>query len=126
MKIAYLSQYFPPFPSLPIRLGFPEESLRLGPIDALIDTGADGTLVPQILLDDLGAPLVDQIRVRSQWGEARLAGLYTVDLSVSDFRLPAIEVVGDPGTEIILGRDVINRLRILLDGPAGETTLLIP
>ena len=124
MKTAYLSQYFPPFPSLPIHLGFPEENLRLGPLEALVDTGADGTLVPQVLLEELGAPLVDQIRVRSQWGEARAAGLYTVDLGVAGIRLPAIEVVGDPGVEIILGRDVINRLRLLLDGPAHETTLL--
>jgi predicted aspartyl protease len=124
MKTVYLRQYFPPFPSLPIHLGFPEHSLSLGPLDALIDTGADGTLVPQALLDELGAPLVDQIQLRSQWGEARPANLYTVDLGVSDLRLPAIEVVGDPGTEIILGRDVLNRLRILLDGPAGETTLI--
>lgn len=126
MKSAYLNQYFPPFPGLPIRLGFPEESLSLGPIDALIDSGADGTLVPQVLLDELGAPLVDQIRVRSQWGEARLAGLYTVDLGIANIRLPAIEVVGDPGAEIILGRDVLNRLRLMLDGPAGETTLFEP
>ncbi len=121
MKIAYLRQYFPAIPSLPIRLGYPEESLSLGPLDAILDTGADGTLIPQVLLDELGAPLVDQIWVRSQWGESRQAGLYTIDLSISDIRLPAIEVVGVPGSEIILGRDVLNRLRLLLDGLAGET-----
>ncbi len=46
MKAAYLSQYFPAFPSLPVRLGYPGEDLSLGPLDALVDTGADGTLVP--------------------------------------------------------------------------------
>jgi predicted aspartyl protease len=124
MKSAYLTQYFPAFPSLPVKLGYPEQVLNIGPVDALIDTGADGTLVPQGLIDELGAPLVDQIHVRSQWGEARLANLYTVDLGISDFRLPTIEVVADAGTEIILGRDVLNRLSILLDGPEREITLL--
>lgn len=90
MKIAYLSQYSPPFPSLAIHLGYPEESLRLGPLDALVDTGADGTLVPLALLDELNAPLVDQIRLRSQWGEVRLASLYTVDMGIAHIRLPAI------------------------------------
>jgi predicted aspartyl protease len=82
MKTGYLRKYFPPFPCLPIRMGYPSEGFRLGPIEALIDTGADGSLVPQSLLDELGAPLVDQVRVRSQWGETHSANLYTVDLGI--------------------------------------------
>jgi hypothetical protein len=39
--------------------------------------------------------------------------------------LPGIEVVGDDlGNEILLGRDVLNRLRLLLDGPAEMSKLM--
>ena len=48
--------------------------------------------------------------------------LYLVDVAIGEVTLPGIEVVGDPsGNEIIVGRDILNRLRILLDGPAKIT-----
>jgi len=124
MSIPYLDSYYPPIPVLEISLGYPQEMLTHGSLTALIDTGADGTLVPQSLIDELGAPPIDQVRVRSHWGEWRHAQLFTVDIGIGAFRLPAIEVVGDDqGQEIVLGRNVLNRLRLLLDGPARQVEL---
>jgi hypothetical protein len=41
------------------------------------------------------------------------------------YRFAAIQVVGDEvGDEIILGRNVLNRLRLLLDGPAAMLEVL--
>ena len=124
MKWAYRAHIFPAMPILRVNLGYPEESLNLGPLDAIIDTGADGTLVPQSLIDAVHAPLVDQVKVRSHWGEARLVNLYTLDVGIDGVTLPAVEVVGDQGQEIILGRNVLNHLRLLLDGPKEQTELL--
>ena len=123
MKFDYASDYFPPIPVLLVFLGYPGDALRLGPVAAIIDTGADGTIAPQILLDEIGAPLVGQVRIRSQWGEWRTMQVFTIDLGLGELRLPAIEVVGDPGSELVLGRNVLNDLRLMLDGPAGQVTL---
>ncbi len=41
MKFPYDARYFPPAPSLEIRLRLPTEPLRLGPLSAFVDTGAD-------------------------------------------------------------------------------------
>ena len=50
-------------------------------------------------------------RLRGPWGNARQVQVYTVDIVITAMRLPGIEVVGDEmGTEIILGRTVLNRL----------------
>jgi predicted aspartyl protease len=88
---------------------------------AIVDTGSDGSLVPQSLLDQLGAPIVDSKRIRSHWGDWRQVLMFSVDIGIDDLRLPSIEVVGDEqGSEIILGRNVLNRLRLLLDGPRQE------
>jgi predicted aspartyl protease len=90
-----------------------------------VDTGADGTLVPQSLVDEIGAPFVDDVRVRSHWGEWRNMQLFTVDIGIGGLRLPAVEVAGDDrGQEIVLGRNILNRLRLLLDGPAGQVETL--
>ncbi len=123
MKFDYLVSYFPAIPALQIRLGFPEEALKIGPLDAIVDTGADGTLVPQALIDELNAPLVNQVRVRSHWGEWRTVLVFTIDIDIAGLRLPAVEVAGDPGQEVVLGRNVLNLLRLFLDGPARRTTL---
>jgi hypothetical protein len=46
-------------------LGYPGESLQLGPLTAIVDTGADGTLIPQALLDEIDAPFVDDAQISS-------------------------------------------------------------
>ena len=67
----------------------------------------------------------DEARIRSHWGEWRYVQTFTVDIGVSTLRLPAIEVVGDEeGDEIILGRNLLNKLRLLLDGHAEQVALL--
>jgi hypothetical protein len=46
--------------------------------------------------------------------------MFTVDVGVGSLCLSAIEVVGDErDEEIILGRNVINELCLLLDGPSA-------
>jgi predicted aspartyl protease len=121
----YLDHYNPPMPVLEIHLAYPEGSPSLGPLAAIIDTGADSMLVPQDLPDRIGAPFSDEARLRSHWGEWRQVALFIVDLGIEDLRLPNVEVVGDDeGDEIILGRNVLNRLRLLLDGPAGTVDVL--
>jgi len=125
MDYVYLDTYYPPMPALEIQLGYPGETFTLGPLAAIVDSGADGTLIPQSLIDEIGAPLVDDVRVRSPWGRWRYLQLFTVDIGLETLRLSAIEVVGDDlGDEIILGRNVLNRLRLLLDGPAGRIETL--
>jgi predicted aspartyl protease len=126
MNHRYLSGFYPSMPALSLHLGYPDEALSLGPVVAIVDTGADGTLVPQSLLDQLGAPIVDSKRIRSHWGEWRQVSMYSVDMRIDELRLPAIEVVGDEhGSEIILGRNVLNRLMLLLDGPRHEVQVVV-
>ncbi|PKO23681.1 MAG: hypothetical protein CVU38_02805 [Chloroflexi bacterium HGW-Chloroflexi-1] len=125
MNYAYLSDYAPPAPALQISLGYPAGVLSVGPVTAIVDTGADGTLIPRVLIEDVGAPFVDDVRIRSHWGEWRNAPVFAVDIGVGEMRLPGVEVVGDEwGQEIVLGRNVLNRLVLLLDGPHGLVRLL--
>lgn len=119
MQFPYLASYFPPAPGLDIRLAYPSGGFVGGQLSAFVGTGADGTLVPLRLLDEIGAPIVDETRIRSHWGEWRSVDLYTVDIEVAGLRFPAVEVVGDErSNEIILGRNFLNWLNLLLDGPS--------
>lgn len=58
-------------------------------------------------------------------GTSYRAAVYSVDLLIADtLRFPAMDVVGDDwGDQIILGRNVLNRLQLYLDGPGAFTQL---
>lgn len=117
MKRHYNDEYLPSIPVLPVRFGNPEDGRFSPSITAIVDTGADGTIVPLDLLHQI-EPAVGELRnLRSQWGERRPVRSYLVDVEVDGVNLPGIWVVGDDATDgVILGRDVLNRPQILLDG----------
>ncbi len=118
MKSAYEHSYYPPAPMVDIWLAPPERAFALGPLSALIDTGADGSLLPAQILRQLGIELFDVKRLRSQWGESRYVETFLVDVGIGSLRLPLVEVVSDDASdEILLGRNVLNLLHLTLDGP---------
>ncbi|MEW5987129.1 MAG: retroviral-like aspartic protease family protein [Chloroflexota bacterium] len=123
MRVPYDQTYRPPFPALTIVLHSDDE--RLGPLPALLDSGADVSLIPTGLLEQINAAEGGEAYLRSHFGERQVVPLYLVSIQVSDQQLPALYVVGDDtGNEIILGRDVLNKLPLFLDGPQQHCTVL--
>jgi predicted aspartyl protease len=122
MKYPYDTHYEPPFPTVQVILDNIEDGEKTGRLPGLLDTGADGSMVPVDVLRQILAPAISESRIRSHWGEWRSVQLFVVDIVIDGLRLPGVWVVGDEqGDEIVLGRNVINMLRILLDGPANQT-----
>lgn len=60
-QISYSSRYFPPVPVLHIRLRVPDTARTHGPVWAIIDTGADMTIVPLAWLEGIAAPELDEV-----------------------------------------------------------------
>ena len=57
-------------------------------------------------------------------GENRIVELFEIDLYLDEFMLPGIFVASnDVDGDVILGRNVLNRLVMLLDGHNGETEI---
>jgi predicted aspartyl protease len=124
ITFSYDQAYDPAAPACQIALHVPVTGRRMA-VDAIIDTGADATIVPVSLLRQVAARRSFEATIRSQWGERRRVYLYLVDLQLETFTLPGIYVVGDDqGDEVVLGRDVLNRLRVLLDGPGRVLQVL--
>ena len=114
----YTSDYFPAAPVLDIYLDQLGQKPIVGPITALVDTGADTTLIPRHYLKQIQAQKVDTSFLRSHWGERRTVFLYAVTITIDSYSFAGPWVVGDDeGDEIVLGRNVLNRMRFLLDGP---------
>ena len=119
------TNYFPPIPALSLILRAPDSNRLQGPIPAIIDTCADITLVPLTILELIGAPEIDEVRLRSHWGGTTTATTYLIDIQLGADTLPAVEAVGDLyGDTVLLGRNVVNKLVLLIDGPLQSTDLL--
>lgn len=129
--IAYANSKFPPAPILNIALSAPGEGAQTELAPALIDTGSDFTLVPEKWLRGLDAPRSRPARVRGLWSSYHEVTLFLIDIHLEIGILPGIEVVrvmkSDglfENEEIVLGRNVLNMLILLLEGPAQQTSIL--
>lgn len=125
MKEPYNSHYRPPIPTLTVRLYSPIRDAFTSPLEAIVDTGSDASLVPFSRLLELGAEETAPGWLVSITGERKPVSLFFIDVYVGESALSGIRVIGDLDTnEVIIGRDVLNKLSLFLDGP--ESTLIIP
>ncbi len=88
---------------------------------ALIDTGADRTVIPKEFVDLLGLKkgTDDFITIAGITGEAVEAPLYFVNLAIKGFSPRPLESIflEDEEQQIVLGRDFLNHHQINLNGP---------
>jgi hypothetical protein len=76
------------------------------------------------LLENVLAPVLTETRIRSHWGEWRAVQLFLVDIELNGLTLPGVFVVGDDtGVDVVLGRNVLNKLHLALDGRAQLTEI---
>jgi predicted aspartyl protease len=126
MSTPYLAKGYPfPMPVLTVRFRRLADSTASAPQVAIVDTGADMTIAPAVILTDLQAQELQETNLISQWGDAHPVILYIVDLEIDDQVLPGVLVAGDDtATEVILGRNVLNLLPLFLDGLHRQIHLL--
>ena len=129
--IAYSNKKYPPVPILHIQLSVPGESSKTEMLPALIDTGFDFSLIPEKWLYEIDAPRSRPARARGLWSPYHEVTLFFVDIHLDIGILPGIEVVRVSkaegifeNEEIVLGRNVLNKLILLLEGPQQQTTIL--
>jgi predicted aspartyl protease len=115
----YDTSYSPPAPFLPIAVdGYDPDKPSLS-VAAFVDSGADGTMLPEDILQAVGAEYEDTVQMRGSVGGVQRADRYTVRITVADQTIHAISAVAtEAGSEPLLGRDVLNHLTLTLNGPA--------
>lgn len=86
---------------------------------ALVDSGADATILPLAVLQNAQ---VDQVgRARMRWGshQSRLYDVYLATIVIGPYSIYGVRVLADAtGNEAILGRDVLNQMVVTLNGLA--------
>ncbi len=118
MRYNFNQSVTPPAPFVYVRVLTRDGARRSSEWPAQIDTGADRTVVPQELIEELKAtpdgeyPVMGLARVRIQLPS------FFLHVVVHDRAPLEIDAVASPDEpHVLLGRDVLNHYRILLDGP---------
>lgn len=126
MSYAYVRKSSFPFPALPVILHRAEGEAITPLLNAEVDTGAEIMIVPANYLTLVEEDYLQTVHLRSHWGEPRNFKMYVVDLLIGNEHLPSVEVVADQqGKEVLLGRNILNKLILLLDGPKSLTDILL-
>lgn len=117
----YDTKYEPPAPTIPVGLSRSGETSASQEIVALVDTGADATMLPVDVLKSAKTRYVQQRLMRGVMGEPKTVNLYLAAVHVAGHVIHGIRAIAGPeGSEAIIGRDVLNQLEITLNGPAHE------
>lgn len=118
IRYAYNRQVDPPAPFVHVSLRRPGDGPSLDDLPAQIDTAADRTVIPGGLVARLGLVRLDELPVAGFGGQVLLVATYLVELSLRGQPSRLIEVIAHEGEpHVLLGRDVLNHHRLLLDGP---------
>jgi hypothetical protein len=118
IRYRYAQQLSPPAPFVNVTLRCPTTGTQAVGLPAQLDTAADRTVIPGRVVQGLG--LVEDGRALFQGfaGEVIELPVFLVEVQVHDFQ-PLLNraALGANEPHILLGRDVLNVHRILLDGP---------
>ncbi len=115
----YDTTYHPSIPMIDLAIGIPLSDPDFE-LTAIVDSGADATMIPQHYLQQLGARRSRKAIMRGVTGEQNLVDLYVISVRLGPYRQGFLEVVGMmDNDDSIVGRDVLNHLAIVLNGPAS-------
>jgi predicted aspartyl protease len=113
----------PAFPILTLGIsGMPSGKSQT--LTALIDSGADATLIPLKTLQAVKARKMDTRWARNISGVRYRVAMYIVTLSIGTLTFPDIDVIANQQTdEIVIGRDILNQLIVTLNGPIQRVVI---
>jgi predicted aspartyl protease len=118
IRYRYAQHLGPLAPFVNVTLSCPQTGNRVTDIPAQIDSGADRTVLPDQVVQELG--LVEDGRLLFLGFAAEVVELpiFLIEVHIHDLAPVTVRAaLGEHEPYILLGRDVLNLHRILLDGP---------
>ena len=115
---AYTTQVYPPAPFVLLTLRHPVTGDVLSGVPAQIDSATDRTVLPLSIAEAMNLHRVGNVLIGGFGGTTTAMPTYADLLGVHTLPERLIEVIAHAEESwVLLGRDVLNGLRIVLDGP---------
>jgi predicted aspartyl protease len=106
----------PPAPVASVRVAHPVTGLASNILRGKLDTAADLTVIPERLLVPLGLSAKRHVWTRSYDGTYSQRAVYYVALAIEGHRLPTVRCIAADRDTVLVGRNVLNRFVLTLDG----------
>lgn len=118
IRYTYNQQLVPPAPLVHVALAHPDRPEEGIECPAQLDTAADRTVIPEPIAGALSLYRVRELVVEGLGGHESRLVTYAVRVMFREGAPMTAEVFACPGEPfVLLGRDILNRFRIVLDGP---------
>lgn len=89
-------------------------------LTALVDSGADASMIPINILQTVDAKYLMTKQMRGVSGHPIVVEMYLVTLFIGQYQFPNIEAIAaTENAETIVGRDVLNDMIVTLNGLAN-------
>ena len=116
----YNSQVQPPAPFVYVTLENAADGNKLEDVPAQVDSAADRSVIPLSLIKVLGVAQMGTLTVGGFAGMTIAVPTFVVGLGIREFPIHIVKVLGADEPWVLVGRDVINAHRLLLDGPQSN------
>ena len=111
----------PPAPVLEVSLSTPTLMSHSHIVKslALLDSGADMTVIPQWIVQQLQLKYVDKIPVAGYKGRSQPTFVYSVKIIFSNLGDFIIRAIASDSENVLIGRDILNKWLLFLKGRSG-------
>ena len=119
LAYAYDKENFdPPAPVLEVSLSIPTPSFsgQIVRSPALLDSGADITVIPQWIAQQLQLKYVDEVLASGYDGIPKRTFVYSVKIILDNLGDLVIRTITSDGGYVLIGRDILNRWSLFLKG----------
>ncbi len=107
-----------PFPQASLKISSLETGKFYSGIWAKVDTGADRTVIPLKYLEKLSLLPIETLAFEGAHGNRFRLPIYNIYVTIEGHEpLPAEAAASENEDLILLGRDILNSYRLVLDGP---------
>jgi predicted aspartyl protease len=118
LRYRYSDEFVTPAPFVHLFLANPSDGTTTEAFPAQIDSGADRSVIPSALIEQLHLQPMRKLPVAGLGSDVQHLDTYFVAAQIRGAKPRSLEVIAvDHEPFVLLGRDLLNEFRITLDGP---------